>query len=58
MKCPVCKRRDYPEPCEQTIAIKKRGMCIACLVERDESIEIEPYEFAVPKAADGQAVAE
>jgi len=45
MKCPVCKDWDYTEECEQTIAILKRGMCIGCLVELGEPIQIDPYEF-------------
>lgn len=46
--CPVCKCSWYNSPCEQEIAILKRGKCISCLVEAGETYCMDPYEFAYP----------
>lgn len=47
MQCPKCKR-NWPIGTEQAVAIEKKGYCIACHIEADERICMEPYEFAVP----------
>lgn len=44
--CPVCKK-EWKLETEQSIAIRKRGKCIDCLIKNNEHIEMEPYEFAV-----------
>lgn len=44
LECPQCNRK-WCESSEQGQAIVKRGKCIVCLMQDDERIEQEPYEF-------------
>jgi len=48
--CPVCAREWPDDISEQAIAVEKRGKCIVCIVEAEEHIEMNPYEFAVKPA--------
>ena len=45
MKCPKCNK-DWLDNSEQSIAIQKRGKCIACIIKDKEKIEMNPYEFS------------
>jgi hypothetical protein len=56
VRCAVCKR-EWPKGCEQTVAIRKRGKCIVCLIELREPFSMEPYEFpSDPDYAPNEAV--
>lgn len=46
-KCPKCRREWDEFPCEQSIAIEKRGKCIQCIIDDKEPINIKPYEFQI-----------
>jgi len=48
VKCPKCLRTWDKIPCEQSVAIEKRGKCIVCISLSGESICSDPYEFAYP----------
>jgi len=43
--CPKCKSEWEEYPCEQSVAIEKRGKCIKCLIKDKEEIQTKPYEF-------------
>ena len=45
VECPKC-HLNWVKGCEQAIAIRKRGKCIACLVSDREEFCMDPYEFA------------
>ena len=46
-ECPKCKRTWDDDYCEQTVAIIKRGKCLACLIADNDHFETDPYEFKV-----------
>ena len=48
MKCPKCGK-EWPDDCEQAVAIEKRGKCIGCIIKDGETFEIDPYEFEPKK---------
>lgn len=47
--CLVCGR-EWPDDSEQVKAMVTRGKCIVCIVEAEERIEMNPYEFSVANA--------
>jgi len=40
--CPQCKR-EWCSDCEQSEAIKRRGICISCLLENKKKVDIAKF---------------